>query len=253
MLLYGFLNFLMKVVDEKRCNLKKLLVYYYFTAATIAIAAFFLMGAQAENLSLILFFAVIQVMPYLVSNVLKLESLKHIKSLLAYPVFALHGLFTIFLALAFLGETLSIIQWVGVAVSIIALFLLVETKGHIKISKGIAIALLAAILLAISEILTKVAVPYVNMPLFIGFAYFTAIVPSFILEKHLHKRGGKNEKDTVKYGIIMGITNVIAFFSPYNSIEHNRGNHTLRMEVPREAKANQVAGYINVHNLNYTA
>ena len=47
---------------------------------------------------------------------------------------------------------------------------------------------------------------------FIGLSYFFAIGPTFVLEKRLHRRGGKRG-GTLGLGSAMGLVNLAAFYS----------------------------------------
>ncbi len=211
MLAYGVLDFLFKVVDEKNLDLSNVLLYYYWTAALVSFSLFLVFPANITDFSFLAFFAVIQVSFYLLSNVLKLEALKHIKSVFAYPLFALHGVVAAVLAWIFLGESLALPQYTGIFLSVIAILLLIEKRHHVTLSKGAILALGAMLLLAISETIVAAVINNLVLLPFIAFSYFFAIIPSFILEKHLHKRGGKKQ-GSMLMGAAMGVTNAFAFY-----------------------------------------
>ena len=212
MFAYGVLDFLFKVAEERRADFSTLLLYYYWSAALIAFALFALMPTAITNFPFIAFFAAAQVSFYLSANVLKLESLKHIKSVLAYPIFSLHGVVVAILAFFFLGESLDLAHYVGIALSVAAILLLIERGKHLRVSRGALLALGAMLCLAISAAITAAVVDQLVLLPFIAMSYFFAIGPSYVLEKRLHNRSGTTE-GIAPLGIAMGLANVTAFFS----------------------------------------
>lgn len=212
MLAYGALDFLFKVAGEMRLDFSNLLLYYYWTASFSAFVLFAFSPEPITDFPVLAFFAVVQVSFYLLTNVLKLESLKRIKSVFAYPLFALHGVVASVFAWAFLGESLALPQYIGIALSVVAILLLIEKRHHIRLSRGVLYALGAMVFLAVSETIVAAVIDKLVFLPFIAFSYFFAIGPSFILEEHLHKRAGKRE-GTLKMGVAMGLTNVLAFYT----------------------------------------
>ena len=210
MLAYGLLDFLFKVAEENKLDFSNVLLYYYWTAAFVAFTLFVLFPEPILNFPFLAFIAVGQVSLYLMSNVLKLESLRHLKSVVAYPLFALHGVAAAILAFLFLNESLSGLQSLGIAVSVIAILLLVEKHHKFKINRGILLALGAMLFLAASETVVAAVIDNLVILPFIGLSYFFALGPSFMLEKHMHKRGSK--KGTPLIGLVMGVTNIVAFY-----------------------------------------
>lgn len=211
MIAYGVLDFLFKVAEEKNMDFSNVLLYYYWSAAIIAFALFTMFPEPIFDFTFLAFFALAQVSLYLLSNVLKLEALKHIKSVLAYPLFALHGVAAAILAFIFLGESLGVVQYIGIVLSVAAILLLIEKHHHIKLTTGTTLALGAMLLLAASETVVAAIIDNIVLLPFIGLSYFFAIGPSFVLEKHLHKRGGE-KKGTMQLGIAMGVANTTAFY-----------------------------------------
>ncbi|MCK4327242.1 MAG: EamA family transporter [Candidatus Diapherotrites archaeon] len=212
MLAYGVLDFLFKVAEASELDFSNLFLYYYWTASLAAFALFALFPEKILDFSFLAFFAVAQVSLYLLANVLKLESLKHVKSILAYPLFALHGVIAAVLAFFFLGESLQPLQYFGIALSVAAILLLVEKRHHFTLSRGALFALGAAVFFAASELIVAAVIDNLVILPFIALSYFFAIGPTFVLEKNLHKRGGK-KKGSLKIGAAMGLTNLAAFSS----------------------------------------
>jgi len=211
MFAYGVLDFLFKVAEARRVDFSNLLLYYYWSAALIAFSLFIVMPANIPNFSFIALFAAAQVSFYLLANVFKLESLKHVKSVLAYPIFSLHGVVVAVLAFFFLGESLSLMHYVGIALSVAAILLLIERGKHIRFSRGALLAIGAMLCLAISATITAAVVDKLVLLPFIGMSYFFAIGPSYVLEKRLHARRGTTE-NIAPLGVAMGVANVTAFY-----------------------------------------
>ena len=211
MLAYGVLDFLFKVAEAQRLDFSNVLLYYYWSASLIAVSLFVLFPEPIANFPFLALFALIQVSLYLLANVLKLESMKHIRSVLAYPLFALHGVMASILAILLLGEPASILQYAGIALSVAAIFLLVEKRGHIRVGRGVFLAIGAMLCLASSEVIVSAVIDRLIILPFISLSYFFAIGPSFVLEKRLHRRGGKKQ-GAARIGVAMAAANITAFY-----------------------------------------
>lgn len=217
MLAYGVLDFLFKVAERRQADFPTLLLYYYWTAALLAFGLFALFPSPIPDFAFMAFFALAQVSFYLTANALKLESLRRVKAVLAYPLFALSGVASAVLAALFLGERLQPLGYAGIALSVVAILLLIENHRHVKLSLGALLALGAMLSLAVSSVITAAVVDYVALLPFIGMAYFFAIGPSFVLERRLHPRPGRKD-GLLALGAAFGITNVVAFFTLLNAL-----------------------------------
>ena len=211
MLAYGVLDFLFKVAEARRLDFSNVLLYYYWSAALFAFVLFCIFPEPIADFPFLAFFALAQVSLYLLANVLKLESMKHIRSVLAYPIFSLHGVAAAILAIAFLNEPSTMLHYFGIALSVAAIFLLVERKGHLKLGRGVLLAIGAMLFLAASETIVAAVIDRLVFLPFIALSYFFAIGPSFVIEKRMHRRGGK-KSGTAKIGLAMAATNVSAFY-----------------------------------------
>jgi len=98
---YGILDFLFKYAEAEKVDFAQLMLYYYGSAAVVAIGllAYF---QDFTNVILTILVGVTQVAGYSLGNVFKLESLRHIKSLIAYPIFSMYGVIVAVLSLPFL-------------------------------------------------------------------------------------------------------------------------------------------------------
>ncbi len=211
MLAYGVLDFLFKAAEAHRLDFSNVLLYYYWSAALIAFSLFVIFPEPIANFPFLAFFALVQVSLYLLANVLKLESMKHIRSVLAYPIFSLHGVVAAIAAIAFLSEPASALQYAGIVLSVVAIFLLAERHGHIRLGKGIVLAIGAMFCLASSEVIVSAVIQKLVFLPFIALSYFFAIGPSFVLEKRIHKKGGKKQ-GAARVGAAMAASNVTAFY-----------------------------------------
>jgi len=211
MICYGIFDFLFKVAEERRYDPATVLIYFYTVGGAVAFLSF-VVNPSFDNLLITLFFAIAQVSPYLIANIFKIEALKHIKSIIAFPIFGLHGAFTASLAIFLLGEHISIIQMLGIFLSLLALILLIEKRGRMNLRTGVRYAILVAFFISLSEIVIKIASNNVNIGLFITSSYFFAAIPTYVIEKHINKRTG-HKKGAHVIGIALGLLNVAAFFS----------------------------------------
>jgi drug/metabolite transporter (DMT)-like permease len=212
MLAYGVQDFLFKLAEARNLDYRSLLTVYSLTVLLVSLLHYLVFPKPIEFILPLALFALIQVMFFLSGNVLKLESLRTLPSVVVYPVFALNGVGTALLAALFLGAPMGAFQLLGVAVSAVALLLLIERKGHTLLPTGLWLAFAGLVLYSLSNFVTAAALPYMVPAAFIAFSSLFAAGPYYILESRLHKRHGKLGQST-GMGIAIGLVNSLAFFA----------------------------------------
>lgn len=94
-----------------------------------------------------------------IANILLLESLRHMEVSLGSTIYRLNSIAVVFLAVIFLGESLSIIKLAGVGCGVIAVLLLYRqqhsTGTHSTLVTGLMIVISGALLRAIYGVVTK--------------------------------------------------------------------------------------------------
>lgn len=94
-----------------------------------------------------------------IANILLLESLRHMEVSLGSTIYRLNTIAVVFLAVIFLGESLSMIKLAGVACGIIAVLLLYRqqhsTGAHSTLKAGLIIVIVGALLRAVYGVVTK--------------------------------------------------------------------------------------------------
>lgn len=210
MALYGIQEFLFKTAERNGCDEEITILTFFFTVGVLALLFSFLTGEATLNLNTVLFFGISQATFALFAFILRLEALKKIPSVSAFPLFGLSAFFSALLGITFLGETLSLIHALAIFLSVLAVLVLLKSNP-LNFKKGMLIALGSASLMAIANILTKLASGEVEPFLFIGVSSLYGSIPLFALEKTRKNSVGCKET-AVKIGILIAVVNLTAFY-----------------------------------------
>ena len=186
-LFYGLLNFLYKVAAEKKfVNQAVILI----SATTVVFSAFVTILIAQTGFSKIL-----PALPYALANgtlfafgaLSKFQALKLAPASVVFPVNKSNVLFVIIIGIIFFNETPSLLQWFGIASSILVLIIIsteqLQLSGNITL-KGIYFAFFAALCTSFSMTAGKLASTRVDRTTYIMLSYsIVAIISLFIYLK----------------------------------------------------------------------
>lgn len=218
---FGIQKFLFKVVAEKGCSMMQTTAYFMGTVTLLAFTAFFLSNGTLGDWRFVGMIAMINGTVFLVVTLLRMASLRYIPGVIAYPIFQLSRILVVLFGLAYFHESINAVQTVGIALGIATTpFLGGEKEEEPTRRRNVRIGLLlatgAVFGAAASEVIGKfAAISSSDLFVFIGISYAWNLLASgsYTLISHARGKGSPQWKTAAKYGILIGVTNFIAFYA----------------------------------------
>jgi len=218
---YGIVDFFYKVAANHDCAPSRVLHYASLCVACLSLAAILFTGSEFLQVRAILFYALLNSTFFAVSIVCKVSSLKKAPAGIIFPLTKINSIFLILIAVFFLGESLSVRQWLGVALSFaMVVYINCNLKEESEKGKtfsgkgqkqGVLLAILAAIAAAISMLVGKFAVAEVSIFPYMCVSYFLVWGNTFWINRLVVKKSCENSAD-IKFGLIIGAFNFVAYF-----------------------------------------
>ncbi|HUW22160.1 MAG TPA: DMT family transporter [Candidatus Bathyarchaeia archaeon] len=232
LLFFGLQKFLFKVAAEKKSSTRITNFYFMITVAVLSFIFFFLFSRKFMNLKQLILFALLNGVIFLSLNIFRLESLKYIPGVVAFPMFELSYIPVIIFSRFYFRESLNFKQILGVFFGILVALLVsrketAEQKRYREYYKGTPLLLGAIVSAAILSLISKIiAISSFNTLLFMGISYLfnTVLLFAFHHSAQVLLRNTKDvtpnqAREAITIGILMGITNFIAFFSYLKALE----------------------------------
>ncbi|MDO8259915.1 MAG: DMT family transporter [Candidatus Magasanikbacteria bacterium] len=215
---YGIQNFLYKVSAAKKCNSAWTTFSFMITVAILATFMFFWQGGKVFDWRYLLLISLANAFTFFVSTISKLETLKHLEGIIAYPLHRLNNLLVVVFSVLYFHDQLSPRQLIGVCLSLIVIFLLstnhkdsVNIDGDFK--KGLRYAFVGIIFAAVSTIVVKFAAVKVETFSFIAVSYFYNVIFSLLIVKRMQtERENDNHRNAILIGALIGLANFIGFY-----------------------------------------
>lgn len=130
---YGVQHFLYKIAAHKKCNTSWVMVAYMLTMSILSCIGIVIAEEKFGNLWYVLLFAVLNAVFFLSSTITRIESLKHVASIIAYPITRMNTVLVIIFSFFYFQDVLSFFQYIGIALAIFVIFLLSNVKKQEKI------------------------------------------------------------------------------------------------------------------------
>lgn len=218
---FGIQKFLLKVVVEKGCSLIQTTAYFMGTVTVLSLIAWMVSGEPLQDWRFVGALAILNGTVFLSVTLLRMHSLRHVPGVIAYPLFQLSRILVVLFGLAYFQESLTMPQMGGIALGIATTPLLGRDGSREPLKRrGFRIGLLlagAAVLgAAASEIIGKfAAISSSNLFAFIAISYAWNLLASgsYALRSRAGPQRSSQWKTTAKYGMLIGITNFIAFYA----------------------------------------
>lgn len=223
---FGIQKFLFKVVAEKGCSMMQTTAFFMGTVAALSFLGFALYGDTVGNIRFLLIIAVANGTIFLAATVFRMKTLRYLPGTIAYPLYQLSLILVVLFGVVYFHDQLGVLEGGGILLGIAATPLLSQAteqtgQGRWNFRTGLLLALGATIATAMSEILSKfVAVSSSDLLLFIGLSYTWNLVVSgsYSLIPHPRRPTASHWKTTATYGILIGITNLIAFYAELTAL-----------------------------------
>jgi uncharacterized membrane protein len=120
---YTLQDVLLKSAATRNCD-KNLTTFFHLLTVTLISLPILLFGGLAQITTLGIAAAVVNGVFYSVDRITKLEALKYIPASVVYPILRLGDAPLVILLIVFLGEAMTFQNSVGIALAIVALYLL---------------------------------------------------------------------------------------------------------------------------------
>ncbi|MBU4134502.1 DMT family transporter [bacterium] len=219
-LIYGVINFLYKVGAENGFQSLHLVNIQSVTVTLIAGIIMISRGNTPQDIRALLFFAALNSFFWAGGTSLKISAMKHIPANIAMPLNKLNSVFVIMIGLLFFGDSPSPKQYCGIALSTLTLFLLAKNNGvsgeekSKSRRKGIIYILIAAVAIALSMTVGKLAAMKVEKIPYIFFSYAMASAFTFIGRKYIMRppKTASSKSKLTALGIAIGILNIAGYY-----------------------------------------
>jgi drug/metabolite transporter (DMT)-like permease len=221
----GIHLFLQKIVaNEKRSSAFNGFFMYGISGA-MALAVMFSISEIPDEWLTIGIFAVVAGVTHGIGNFIRIESLKYIDSVIYFPINKVLGpLIVLIGGIVFFKDSLTLLQYVGIAASIsVPLLLVSSTEKHRQnnLRLGMIFLVVSTLLTAGSTIFTKQALADTSAVLFVlSIGQVAGTISSLVI---LLKQHGREFRKTlivdfreVYLGVLGG---VLAFFSSYSLLK----------------------------------
>jgi drug/metabolite transporter (DMT)-like permease len=125
--LYTTQGLIFKIAADRRCDNNLTTFYFLLTTSIIAIPVILLYGISIVTI-FGLVIAIVNGIFYSIQIITRIGALKHIKASIAYSILRLNTAVVVILFILFLGEVITIQNFIGIVLSIMAIYLL--SKGE---------------------------------------------------------------------------------------------------------------------------
>jgi len=218
----GFALFMQKIVAEEGRSAAFNGMLAYGITGLIALALLVpSLQSVPDDWGIIAFFGLTAGAIHGLCNFLRIESLKHIDSVLFFPLNKVFGpLLVVIGAVVLFKDTLSFVQYIGIGLSLTVPLLLVSSVEHSRqknLSLGLKLLLVSTVLSAVSLLLTKQGLLYGSAILFmLCMSQITGTLASVAILLRQHGAGFKMfshaDRRDVHLGVLSGI---FMFISSY--------------------------------------
>lgn len=155
----GIASFVFKVAAVNNHNISVLSVYSSFISGAIVLVGVVLYGDFSHIWELATFVAFLVSATFLMTSILKVESLKLIDTAIFFPLYKVTGpMLAIVFGIAFFSESFTAIEWVGLILSLMVPVLLITRSENMRqknLVRGIYLLLLTALIGAVSVAFMK--------------------------------------------------------------------------------------------------
>lgn len=221
----GIHLFLQKIVaNEKRSSAFNGFFMYGISGA-MALAVMFSISEIPKDWLMIGVFAVIAGITHGIGNFVRIESLKHIDSVIYFPINKVLGPLVVLIGgIVFFKDSLTVLQYLGIILSIsVPLLLVSSTEKHRQsnLRLGLIFLVVSTLLTAGSTIFTKQALLDASAVLYVlSIGQIAGTVSSLVILLKQHGREFHRTLNIDFREIYLGVAGgVLAFFSSYSLLK----------------------------------
>lgn len=217
----GIALFLQKIVAEERRSGAFNGLISYSTSGGIALLLVLSLPRVPDNWQAIALLGLAAGAAHGVGNFLRIESLKYIDSVIFFPLHKIVGpLLVVIGGIAFFHDSLSMWQYVGVALSLTVPLLLISSAERLRqgnLSRGLHLMVFSTILSAVAVLFSKQGLIYPSaVILMLITSQFAGTLASALILVRTHGLGLATVSHTDRRDVWLGVwSGVISFVSSY--------------------------------------
>jgi len=217
LLLYGVMNFVLKIAAENKFDSFAILNISATTVAFLSLANLLLISASAASVKYEIIFSVLNGSFFMLGSVLKISSLKYAPANVIFPLTKIAVPLIVIYSVFLLHEKLDMMQLIGIGLIISVFFLLARRNDEQRFNdtkfKGIVLVIIAAICTSLSVTAGKIAVMYsVNKFIYMFFSYSLVAGLTAVSIKTTHRKFLWRSKKALYIGIIAGVLNFVGYY-----------------------------------------
>jgi len=176
---------------------------------------------------IVVFYGVLSGVLYAIGNYLRIEGLKHIDSVIFFPLNKVFGpLLVLAGSIIFLGESLTGLQLLGVALSITVPLLLIsssEQHRQSNLSRGLVFLAASTVFVAVSTVLTKVGLNFDTSIFFMmGVSQMAAFTASMAIHVQSHTETSHtasfSKRRDWEIGVLTAVLSIAALYSLFKAM-----------------------------------
>ncbi len=222
----GFASFVQRVVAREGRSSALNGAFMYAGPSVVALIALPFIGVPI-SWQIVALYSITMGVIYAVGNYTRIEGLRHIDSVIFFPLNKVFGpLLVIAASIVFLGESLTGLQLIGVIFSItVPLLLISQSEKHRQnnLTLGLIFLAISTVLVAVSQVLAKVILTVDPSVIFMmGVSQLTG----FAVSMGIHARSHTEENHVASFsqrrdwelGILSAILSVFALYSLFKAI-----------------------------------
>lgn len=225
-LIGGLASFVQKVIAHERRSSALNGMFMYAGPSIAALVALPFLGVPI-SWQLVTLYSVLMGVIYAVGNYLRIEGLKHIDSVIFFPLNKVFGPpLVIAASIIFLGESLTWIQLIGVVLSItVPLLLISRSEKHRQnnLTLGLILLAISTVLIAASQVIAKVGL---TLDQSIFFMMGISQIAGFIVSMGIHVYSHTEENHMASFakrrdwelGILSAVLSVFALYALFKAI-----------------------------------
>ena len=217
LLFYGVQGFLYKVSAERKYDTIWVMFSFMTTVTIFSVIMFFIAGEKIDSGATFLIISVLNAVFFFISTVACIEALKYMPANVFYPVMRSAVVLVIIFSFIYFHERPSAVQGVGIALSILVIFVLSGKKERKMIPKTNVRKVLFLILVVFIfgtavTIVIKFASDLKAQFAFIALSYGINIVLSLVVKDRFRSDDKiKSKSQPLMIGAAIGVVNFLGF------------------------------------------
>lgn len=218
--LIGLQRFLYKVAASRGYSASRTTFSFMLTVALLSGFLYILWPTPLASPGLLLVFSLINSLGFVSATVAHISALRYLSGSIVFPVIRLNIVLVLLFSLLVLSESLDALQWLGVALSVLAFFLFSgmddpdPDSTYSRNRKGWMALGLATVSGAVATVSSKLAADLGNLLAFIAISYAFSTLFSWLwmhISPEGREEGGKGQA-AIWLGAGIGALNLAGFY-----------------------------------------